>query len=187
MKIKIQHKDLYFTSDTHFGHKNIIEYQGRPFSDIMEHNEKLIENWNSVVPKDGIVIHQGDFSLKTGSTTLKWILESLNGKIYLNEGNHERDILKKSWTREYFEDIQQRYEIEVMDGDKFINVIISDHFPLYSWWRKPYDSIHTYGHMHGNYDLPIKNTWDVGVDVNDYKPISYFELLEKISVKNLKL
>ena len=74
MKIRIENKNkhkLYFTSDTHFGHGAIISHANRPFLNISEHDEELIKRWNQIVPKDGIVIHQGDFSLKLKSAKLK--------------------------------------------------------------------------------------------------------------------
>jgi len=180
MKIKINKPELlYFISDTHFGHKNVIKFNNRPFDDIQQHDNMLVDYWNSVVPKDGIVFHQGDFALKLRSNKLKWILESLNGKIYLCLGNHERDIIKRKWSKDYFIDIQNRYEIEIYNGLKIENIIIADHFPLYSWWRKEMGSIHTYGHMHSHLS-GIVNSYNVGVDFNNYKPISYYNLIKKI-------
>lgn len=186
MKLKIENKDkLYFTSDSHFGHNNILGHSNRPFKDIKDHDEALIRNWNEVVPEDGIVIHQGDFAFKANSSRLKWILESLNGKIYLVEGNHEKDIMKKAWARSYFEDIQQRYDIEVEDNGRKV-LIVADHYPMYSWNKSFHGSFHTYGHVHGNTVLPRRNSYEVGVDTNNYYPISYDELMEKIKEKNLE-
>jgi len=186
-KIRINNPEkLFFTSDSHHGHTNVIKHANRPFADIQEHDEILIKNWNEVVPPDGIVIHQGDFSMKLKSTKLKWILESLNGIIYLVKGNHEQDIMKKAWAREYFEDIQLRYDIEVMDENgnfktknDIFNVIIADHFPLLSWNKKFHGAYHTFGHTHGNLKShPDAKAYEVGVDVNGYKPISYYELMD---------
>jgi len=53
---------IFFTSDTHFSHSNIIKFCDRPFSDVNEMNTALINNWNKVVPEDGIVFHLGDFA-----------------------------------------------------------------------------------------------------------------------------
>lgn len=187
MKLRIDTPDkLFFTSDTHFGHANVIKHASRPFVDIKEHDEMLVKNWNSVVPSDGIVIHQGDFAMKLRSDKLKWILETLNGDIYLVKGNHERDVMRKAWAREYFIDIQERYDIEVLDdngnfsdGNRRFNVIIADHYPMLSWNRKYHGSYHTYGHTHGNLKRhPDVRAYEVGVDINDYLPIEYRKLMD---------
>ena len=79
---------LFFTSDTHFGHENIITFCNRPFESIEEHDRVLIQNWNSVVTPDDTVFHLGDFCFGNG---YKWyeILGQLNGHIYLIRGNHD--------------------------------------------------------------------------------------------------
>lgn len=63
--------NIFFTSDTHFGHNNIIKLSNRPFSSVEEMNEGLIERWNDVVGAEDIVYHLGDFSLKIRNSMLK--------------------------------------------------------------------------------------------------------------------
>ena len=80
---------IYFTSDTHFYHKNIIKYCNRPFKDEIDMNNKLIDNWNSIVTNNDTVYHLGDFAL-TSYNNLKDIFNKLNGNIILIRGNHDR-------------------------------------------------------------------------------------------------
>lgn len=79
---------VFFTSDTHFGHANIIRFCKRPFENVEEMNEVLIENWNKVVSDDDTVFHLGDFAFG-GSNVWKEIIPRLKGHINLIIGNHE--------------------------------------------------------------------------------------------------
>lgn len=71
---------IWFTADTHFGHKNILEYSARPFSTVEEMDEALISNWNNKVASDDEIYHLGDVALCSPSKLNK-ILDRLNGKI----------------------------------------------------------------------------------------------------------
>ena len=93
-KFEFSAKNTFFTSDTHFGHANIIRLCNRPFKDVEEMNEKLVENWNRVVPEDGTVFHLGDFAFG-GSGLWNSVIPRLNGQIYLIIGNHDRKNLRQ--------------------------------------------------------------------------------------------
>ena len=77
---------IFFIADTHFNHNKIIEYENRPFKNVEEMNEKLIENWNSVVGRIDKVFVLGDF----GFYNSKEILDRLKGFKILIMGNHDR-------------------------------------------------------------------------------------------------
>lgn len=79
--------ETWFTSDTHFGHKSVIDFCKRPFFDVEEMNESLIQNWNGCVGKDDRVYHLGDFAW--GTKIAKEIRPRLNGNIRLIVGNHD--------------------------------------------------------------------------------------------------
>jgi|SRR5882672_8252093 len=80
--------ETWFTSDTHFGHKNILEYEKehRQFETVEEMNEQLISNWNSTVKKNDIIYHLGDFAF--GAENIS-IAGRLNGNKRLVMGNHD--------------------------------------------------------------------------------------------------
>ena len=100
---------IYIISDTHFNHENIIKYCNRPFKDINEMNDTIINNWNMIVKKDDIVYHLGDFFLGS-KFDLKNIVDRLNGTIYLIRGNHE----------ERPENIRTYKEINIFGGKVFV-------------------------------------------------------------------
>lgn len=82
-------RDIWFTSDTHFFHNNIIRYCNRPFNDVEEMNEKLIENWNRVVKKGDLVYHLGDVWMGGTQSQHGHLMSRLNGGKRLIVGNHD--------------------------------------------------------------------------------------------------
>jgi len=86
-------QEIWLISDTHFWHKNIIEYCGRP----QDWQEMCIKNWNDVIKNDDTVLHLGDFSLGNKEMT-KEVASMLNGKIYMIGGNHDRH--GKKWFKD---------------------------------------------------------------------------------------
>lgn len=72
-------KKIYFISDTHFNHKNIIKYCNRPFKDVEEMNKVLIENWNNTITDFNTIFHLGDVAL-TNESEMKEIISKLKGK-----------------------------------------------------------------------------------------------------------
>lgn len=189
MKIKERFdKDkIWFTADTHFGHANIIDFCDRPFPSVCKMNGKLVELWNKVVKEDDIVFHLGDFAL-TNTKTVQHILDSLNGKIHLIAGNHEKSVLKPAHIREQFETVSDILEIEVEDDELGIGFapIVLCHYPLLRWNRAHHGAWHLFGHVHGNVEHYNNNAHDVGVDVNNYAPVSYEKIKSIITKKNLK-
>ena len=112
----------WITSDTHFYHKNIIRYANRPFKDVKEMNNEIIRRWNSVVGKNDIVYHLGDFSFGNRRQKIE-ILSKLNGRIILLKGNHDRGKSNKWWKDLGFD--------EVFDSILVIDNYILSHEPLY--------------------------------------------------------
>lgn len=96
---------LWFASDTHFGHVNIIKYCNRPYTDPDHMNRILVDNWNSIVDPDDTVIHLGDVAMGKIAETLP-IVSQLNGKKKLRPGNHDRMFAQhgekyKNWCDKY--------------------------------------------------------------------------------------
>lgn len=186
--IKFNKDKLFFTSDTHFFHKNIIEYCNRPFANTHEMNETLIKNWNSVVPTDGVVFHLGDVSLTAIPKVLNDLLYRLNGTIYLIVGNHEKDALGKEYVKNHWAGVYDIAEIFVEDEEITYGEqhIVMCHYPMQVWNASHRGSWQLFGHVHGGLSNKgeIKHSpmaMDVGVDCNNYTPFSYQQVKEQIT------
>jgi calcineurin-like phosphoesterase family protein len=162
---------VFFTSDLHFGHKNIIAYCQRPFFYVEEMNEALIANWNAVVGPNDKVYIIGDISMSYSKTRLKEIFDRLNGIKILIRGNHDRT---KNIPKECFEQVVERLHLIEEDCD-FILV----HDPAEASANHMSKQKYLCGHLHSSKDRRIYYNWiDVGVDANDYAPISLEEILK---------
>lgn len=184
---KFDGSNVWFTSDTHFSHENIMKFCRRPFETAEQMNETLIRNWNETVPPDGIVFHLGDFCYG-GSAEWTNILSRLNGKIYLVLGNHDMKNIRQGFM-EQFEAVMQQMTIRV-DGQS----IILNHNPFLCYGGSYRDVWQLFGHVHSGplsktgLDMPrLKELfplqYDVGVDNNDFRPISFAEVKAKIEAQ----
>ena len=174
---------LFFTADNHFFHSNMIRFESRPFKNVDDMTIQMIDKWNKKVSKDDSVYILGDFAFGNAEEISK-LLDKLNGNKYMIRGNHDhalkdRDLQKKfGWVKDYH---MLKY-----NGLK----IVLFHYPIAVWDCKHHGSIHLYGHVHSNkgdhhpLDKAQNNSYNVGVDVNGYEPVSLEEILEKINYKN---
>lgn len=163
---------IFFTSDLHFFHANIIKYCQRPYISVEEMNECLIKNFNSVVSNNDHVYFLGDFSLLNDLEKLSYIFSRLNGKQkFLIKGNHEsKNALKLpwSWIKDYHEMSYDNIFITMM------------HYPLKTWNHKHHGGINLYGHCHSKTNKFEDRSMDVGVDANNYFPVCLDDILIKI-------
>ena len=164
---------IYFTSDTHFGHHNIIEYCSRPFENVEDMDYKLIKNWNKVIKDKDDIFILGDFSFYHDKVKNKEILDKLKGKKHLILGNHDYDNVVP---KECFIEIVPYKELKYNK-----NFLVLSHYPILSWNKKHRDSIHLFGHVHndnlGEYEK--QNCYNVGVDNNNSAPISINFIIER--------
>lgn len=104
------HKDIWFYSDPHFGHKNILKYCPRPFQNLEEMERGLIEAYNAVVKPFDIVYFLGDVFF-CGTIKAKEILKKLNGYKILIRGNHD---FKPEKMREIgFDEVHEQLKVEI--------------------------------------------------------------------------
>lgn len=164
---EIKRLSIWFTADLHMGHTNIIRFCNRPFNSVKEMNKTIITNWNNKVkPSDQIYI-LGDFAMKISVSIIRKILETLNGQKYFILGDHDKQIWKCD---DLLEEITPMKKI-IIDG----NSITLCHYCMRVWSKSHYNSWHCFAHSHGRLK-PIGKSYDVGVDNNNFAPISYEEL-----------
>jgi calcineurin-like phosphoesterase family protein len=189
LKFNSADTNIFFTSDLHFGHKNIIEFCKRPFSSVEEMDETLIANWNSKIGVNDIVFDLGDFAF---APNWRWIelIGRLNGKHHLILGNHDVSRFPGDKVMSLFDSISYQMLIKIDDRYIYLN-----HYPFlcYAGTYGDNNTYQLFGHVHTN---PRINTgrdkdrlvnlfpfqYDVGVDNNNYAPISWEEV--DIIIKN---
>ena len=159
-----RYKKLYFTSDEHYSHRKVCQYNNRPFTSVEEMNEQLVTNHNSVVTERDLTIHAGDFTFEKGIDKVEQLISSLNGTHIFLKGSH--DYWQKGINKKYGIFFNQRIEIK-KDGC----YIVVDHYAMARWPRSHYGSYLAFGHSHGHY-INQGKSWDVGVDNNNYFPVS---------------
>ncbi len=173
----------YYISDTHFGHRNVIAFDGRPFSDIDEMDTTLIANWNSRVKADDDVWILGDFCFKAEKDP-SYYLKKLNGKKHLIIGNHDKETLISEKACEHFVSMDKMLHIE--DCNKHI---VLCHFPIADWNGRYRGAYHIYGHIHNNntevYDFMNKlgNAFNAGCMINNFVPVTLDELIKNNKAK----
>lgn len=179
---------VFFISDTHFGHDWMINFNNRPYVDSEEMDSAMIENWNRTVPAEGLVFVLGDI----GDTDQKRIIEvfnQLHGEKILIRGNHE-NIYHEESLQSIFSEIYDLLYVRIQDDidDKSQDIVLC-HYPMFDWDNYFQGSWQLFGHLHTR-ELPEFKTlksklfaeqYDVGVENNNYRPISYYEVKKIIN------
>lgn len=201
-RIHVNLKDgtkCWFTSDQHFSHANILAFCNRPWVDIKQMNEAIINNWNEVIGEDDVVFMLGDFSWNKDPMEIKRIFDRLRGgHIFVLFGNHDtmgQFSKVKSKRVNFISDTAMIFisGIDERKPSKEYEVMLS-HFPLATWPHFQRGTVNLHGHIHSGprskcdidcpgFDLILKPglTYDVGVDNNNYYPIEIREILTKLN------
>ena len=162
-------EDAWVISDTHFGHKNIINYADRPFHSVEEMDKVMIEKWNSVVSAKDQVIFLGDFSLAPTSEIVKYE-KKLNRSISIILGNHDRSHSSQWWLDCGFQEVSA---LPVIYKDFFI----LSHEPL-EWVTERLPLLNIHGHVHEKTAYNLNNHhFNVSVEALDYTPMRLSEII----------
>lgn len=170
-----------FTSDLHFGHKNIIDLCKRPFVDVDQMDAVLIEKWNCKVKKNDIVYLIGD--VVWDKKKVAYYMEQLSGKKILVAGNHDSTWIKREDCKKYFEEIVPYLEVH-LNG----HPITMCHYPMLEWRSSSEESKRKLGylihcHIHNRIAEEYRqlflhfNALNAGIDINNFEPVTFDELI----------
>lgn len=181
---------LWFTSDTHFDHANMIHTfklpdgnPARPFTDVKEMNECMVERWNEVVKPSDHIYHLGDLTMHRKIETIQHrILNRLNGHKRLLLGNHDGDKVKN-----YLRWFEKIFASRVIDN------LLFTHIPVHPVSLGRFKA-NVHGHTHHTIYPPVRvPTYkgygvvdrevpyiNVCVEQTNYRPISLEEIKRQI-------
>ena len=188
---------IFFTSDHHFYHANVIKYCARPFTTVEEMNEALVKNWNETVGSDDTVYCLGDFSMAFRSVEL--YTRRLNGTKYLVPGNHDfchsyhkksrNEDKRKEWIKKYEDNgwivlpeqtTLDLPEIGAVNLCHHPYILIDARDDKYLKWRPNDDGKWLLcGHVHEKWRV-VDKMINIGVDQWDFKPVSVEQIQEII-------
>jgi calcineurin-like phosphoesterase family protein len=153
----------FFTADEHYNHPNILKFMPRPFKDITEMNLELVRRNNEVVKNDDFVIHAGDFCWKGSAEFIRNLQKALVGQHIYLKGSHD------NWMNGHYHEIWEKN----IEGQH----VVVCHYAMRTWGKSHWNSWQLYGHSHGKLES-IGKQYDVGVDCNNYYPVSFEQIKE---------
>jgi calcineurin-like phosphoesterase family protein len=157
-----------FTADTHFGHGGARALYRRPFASITAMDEAMVGCWNAAVGPGDVVWHLGDFAVHHPAPGA--VLDRLHGTKHLLTGNNDPPAVTSlpGWAS-----VTPYMELHV-DG----TLLVLCHYAFRTWHGMSKGAINLHGHSHGRLRPQIRQ-FDVGVDVQDFRPVTLAALLEK--------
>lgn len=199
-KIKLeQNQNLWFTSDTHYNHKNICRgvsnwrnkegfvpvTQTRDFDNLDQMNARIVNNINENVGQDDILIHLGDWSFGGFDSIKEFRDRIVCQNIYLLYGNHDHHIENnRQGIQDIFTNTSQYQMLTVYNhkGENKLEFVLM-HYPISSWHDMNNGRFHLFGHVHlpANKKIMAGRSMDVGMDGNDLTPYNMKDVVKKLS------
>lgn len=163
---------IWFTSDLHFHHKNILKHcplraeaGGFDIEDVEAHDKWVIDKWNDAIGKKDMVYIVGDFAFGSPEETKK-LLGKLNGQKFLILGNHDAS---SDHLDGYFKQITQMKMVNFKKSNfDFLEedfLVFMCHYAMVVWPQKHYGAVQAMGHSHGRLDDYNDESTDLRVDV----------------------
>lgn len=201
-------KPVFFTSDWHLFHKNVLQFSNRPFKNINHMHETLIRNYNSVVPENGVCYFLGDIGF-ADVMKVRNIITRLNGRKVCVKGNHDKsygflynvgfDLVLNSASIILGKELITMSHFPLLDLYREDTSGMNGSMPGENWHREGKyskvalenrDQFHLHGHIHSPNNGQSKRIegrqFDVGVDANNYRPVSISQIESFIANYNKK-
>jgi calcineurin-like phosphoesterase family protein len=184
-----EERNVFFTSDFHCHHNNVLKFDNRPFEDINEMHIALEERWNEVVEPNDIVIYLGDldFAKREDKAYVEGMMYRLNGTIHFVMGNHDKyadikKIGKFASVNDYLEVRIKTNQVDKTTGfaKPIETLFCCMHYPIFEWNKKHNGSYHIHGHCHMNL---FNNDKDWLSDINKfsrYVPKDELDIFNKL-------
>lgn len=187
MEILKRYPMLWFTADWHHGHTFLVREKKRPFATLEDMTETMIGNHNAVVKKGDLVYLLGDAYLKLTIEQAMAIQRRYNGNFYFINGNHDNIALEMFKKQKAFVWYRPHEEIKVGEPwfePKKRQMISLCHYAMRTWRNMGYGSWMLYGHSHAMLpEIPHYLSFDVGVDAQNFYPVSIEEVKLKMEAK----
>lgn len=181
---------IFFTGDLHFGHKNVLAFDHRPFETVEEMDAELIRRWNNKVGKGDLVYVLGDMIWKSKNGEAANLIKSLNGQIILIKGNHDR-FLHNAAAKDALAGIKDYDDICVTLEDGTKKRVILSHYCIPMYNGHHHHAIHLHAHSHFtdeadcevDYAAHLNNIgcpneiYNVGCMYWNYEPVTLDEVL----------
>lgn len=184
---------LWFSSDFHLNHGNIIKYSHRPFSSVEDMNKTIIDNCNAVIKSNDTFYFLGDWAFTNNgriSSAIEFAEQINCKKIHFILGNHDHAVRrnKEQLVKDrIFLSVQDFLELDVSGYTEATSKIVLCHYALRVWNKSHYGTYHLYAHSHGSLaDDPHSRSFDCGVDTNNFRPYSLDDVIQRMSLKQWK-
>lgn len=170
-----------YISDIHFGHKNVINFDKRPFEDIDQMAQTLIALWNNRVQEDDDVWIVGDFCYRSGRAP-EWYLRQLKGHKHLIVGNHDKVTLESDNAIKYLESVDTIVNCKDNLNKENVQVVLC-HYPIAEWPHFHRGAYHLFGHIHNQmndtyyYMKERQRAYNAGCMINNFAPASLHEII----------
>lgn len=145
---------IRYISDTHFGHKNIMRYDNRPWSNVADMEWEMTELWNKTVSPSDEVYILGDVVWSNKLDEWRRILTRLNGTLYIVKGNHDKtDILEQLVKDGTIMGWQHQLVVQDLGDNGKSRYVVLNHSPMPFFVNMHHDNTyHLYGHVHISWD-----------------------------------